>query len=59
MNQSGDIRRAATSGGDTRARLRDRALHPNRAMDADDRYRRNLKGVISAPAFLMWNIEKV
>jgi len=22
-------------------------------------YRRNLKGVISAPAFLMWNIEKV
>ena len=22
-------------------------------------YRRNLKGVISAPAFLMWNIEKL
>ena len=60
MAEGGDARRAQeTRRRDPGARLRGRALHPDRAMDADDRLPQKLsRAVIQAPAFLMWNVEK-
>jgi hypothetical protein len=54
--QGHDTRRPQKDrGGDPTARLRDRALYSDRTVTA---YRKNLSGVINAPALMMWNVEK-
>ena len=61
MDQGGDARTSARS---SPTAIQERAFEvvpylPTGQWKPKTAYRKNLKGIIQAPAFLMWNVEKV
>ena len=61
---SGSRRRRSTSvkktrSGDPGARFRMVLYIPTGMWDQQTAYRKNLRGIIQAPAYLLWNVEKV